>query len=73
MDGNQKEQLLALFKEHDKDNSGFLSHDEIRLATRQIYSSIDLQLSDADLDQLIHQVDKNNDGKVAFQEFLNLL
>lgn len=73
MDSQQKEKLQNLFKQTDKDGSGFLNHDEIKSALKQIYEGIDLRLTDSQIDQLIAQVDSNNDGKVQYDEFIKLI
>ena len=59
-DAAQKQKIAAEFKKLDKDNSGFLTHDEVKNAIKQIYAEIDLKLTDKDIDQMIKTVDKNN-------------
>lgn len=70
---DQKAKILESFKKLDVDNSGYLNKDEIKKALKEIYSEIDIRLSDSDIDHLIQSVDKNNDGKIQIEEFVNLL
>jgi Ca2+-binding EF-hand superfamily protein len=73
VDANQKSKILEEFKKLDKDKSGYLDHDEIKRCLRDLYESIDLKMSDAYVEALINQVDKNKDGKISVEEFVNLL
>lgn len=68
-----KSELLEQFKKFDKDQSGFLNKEEIKVALNEIYSHIDLHLGDADIDHLISLVDKNGDGKICIEEFVQLI
>lgn len=68
-----KAQVKAKFQELDKDKTGYLDHNEVKAALKELYSSIDLRLSDADIDQMIKQVDKDNNGKISIEEFINLI
>ena len=62
-----KQMLRAL----DKDNSGFLSADEIKLFY-EIISDMDEDVpSAAEIEDLIQNLDSNGDGKIDFEEFLN--
>lgn len=70
---DQKAKVLEEFKKLDKDGSGQLDHNEVKKALKEMYASIDLRLSDADIDHMIATVDKNKDGKVNIEEFVNLL
>lgn len=72
-DANQKSKILEEFKKLDKDRSGYLDHEEIKRCLKDLYESIDLKMSDADVDALIAQVDKNKDGRISVEEFVNLL
>ena len=47
----------------DRDNDGFITADELRLKLG----------SQADVSQLIAAADKNNDGKIDYGEFCELL
>jgi Ca2+-binding EF-hand superfamily protein len=70
---NQKSRILDEFKKLDKDRSGYLDHDEIRRCLKDLYESIDLKMSDTAVEALIGQVDRNKDGKISVEEFVNLL
>lgn len=70
--GNKSE-MLEQFKKFDKDQSGYLQKEELKAALNEIYSHIDLHLGDADIDHLISLVDKNGDGKICIEEFVQLI
>ncbi|RNA20796.1 calmodulin [Brachionus plicatilis] len=72
-DAEKKVQILEQFKKLDKDQSGQLNKEEIKAALKEIYSNIDLHLSDADIENLINSVDKNGDGKINIEEFVQLI
>ena len=65
--------LMAEFKELDKDGSGYLSRDELKYALTRLYENIDLKLTDADIQALLNQADKNKDGKIQIEEFMTLI
>jgi len=51
----------------DKDGSGAISHEEIKLA---------LGIGDQDdeiLGKLLNEIDENNDGEIQFDEFCNMM
>ena len=73
MNGEQKKQVEEQFKKLDLSNNGFLEASEVKAALKELYSSIDLKMSDADIDHLIKSVDKSGDGKIQIDEFLALI
>ncbi len=72
-DAAQKAKILEEFKKLDADNTGFLDKNEVKRSLKELYDSMDLRLTDADVDHLIKSVDKNNDGKISIEEFVNLI
>jgi Ca2+-binding EF-hand superfamily protein len=73
VDAAQKAKILEEFKKLDADNTGFLDRNEVKRSLKELYDAIDLKLTDADVDNLIKRVDKNNDGKISIDEFINLI
>ncbi|RNA38041.1 calmodulin [Brachionus plicatilis] len=72
MSGLTKEQINELkngFKIFDQDGSGSIDPQEIR----SIMANFDSSISENDIDELIDDLDKNNDGMVDFNEFANQL
>lgn len=51
----------------DKDGSGKIEANEIR----KVISGFDASISDKEIDELISELDKNNDGLIDFSEFAN--
>lgn len=68
-----KAAALQLLKKLDKDNSGFLDKEELRVGIKLIYREIDLRMTDADIDRLIQTADKNHDGRIEIEEFMELI
>ena len=60
--------LKQTFNEFDKDRSGKIDKGELKSALQ----SLGIAPSDAQLTQLIQQVDVNKDGQVDFTEFVQL-
>ncbi|CAF0962968.1 unnamed protein product, partial [Brachionus calyciflorus] len=71
-DNSTKEKITEQFKKLDKNNTGHLEINEVKEALKQIYTSIDIRLTDADLAKMIQSVDKNGDGKININEFVQL-
>ena len=59
-----EKKLKAAFKMFDKDNSGFISKDEVKESLLKIQ-----KFSDSELNEMIGQVDENGDGEISFEEF----
>lgn len=59
-----EKKLKAAFKMFDKDDSGFISKDEVKESLQKVQ-----QLSESDIDLVISQVDENGDGEISFEEF----
>lgn len=63
-----KENLLRVFGIFDQDDNGEITLDEIKsiLGRQQ-------QISDSELEDIIREVDKNNDGKINLREFIRYI
>ena len=59
--GKDKE-LIAAFKEFDKDGNGFITPDELR----SVMKSMGEKLSDSELTEMIMKADKSGDGQVDY-------
>ncbi|TYQ31111.1 EF-hand domain-containing protein [Pseudanabaena sp. UWO310] len=73
LESADKGAIMAEFKELDKDGSGYLSRDELKDALKRLYENIDLKLTDANIQALLNQADKNKDGKIQIEEFMTLI
>jgi Ca2+-binding EF-hand superfamily protein len=64
--GNDKEaleeQLLQLFLQHDEDANGVLDPAEMRACL----ASLDLELTESDIETLMLEADQNHDGIVEY-------
>ena len=72
-DNALREKIENKFKLLDKDKSGWLNHSEVKTGLKEIYAEMDLKMTDSDIDRLIKSADKNNDGKIQIQEFMDLV
>ncbi|GLT75654.1 hypothetical protein SLA2020_473590 [Shorea laevis] len=62
------EHLCKAFQHFDKDNSGFITMDELEAAMKE-YGMGD----DASIKQIISEVDTDNDGKIDYDEFCTMM
>jgi len=67
----QTEELKECFKHFDKDKDGLLERLEFGAALLALGSTISLEERDGELDKIIKRVDKDHDGKVNFEEFVD--
>ncbi|KAI7745868.1 LOW QUALITY PROTEIN: hypothetical protein M8C21_007289 [Ambrosia artemisiifolia] len=63
----REENLLAAFRFFDKDGSGYITRDELQQASK------DFGLQDAQLDEMIREVDQDNDGRIDYAEFTAMM
>ena len=61
--------LRAAFSYFDKDGSGTISREELRLCLQ----SDDFTLKDDEIDNLLNGVDVNDDGEVDYDEFIAMM
>ncbi|KAK5089441.1 Mitochondrial group I intron splicing factor ccm1 [Exophiala xenobiotica] len=63
------EETRAAFNVFDKDGSGTISASELR----DVMKSLGENLTDAEIDEMIREADKDNNGTIDYEEFANLL
>jgi len=64
-------ELRAAFEKFDLDGSGTVSKEEFRLGLRALTAALGSPLSDMQADELLEALDKNGDGLLSYQEFLD--
>ncbi|KAK6938525.1 Protein kinase domain [Dillenia turbinata] len=64
---DREENLVAAFSFFDKDNSGYITIDELQQACR------DFGLCNAHLDEIIKEIDQDNDGRIDYSEFAAMM
>ncbi|KAK3936687.1 hypothetical protein QBC46DRAFT_394370 [Diplogelasinospora grovesii] len=64
-----EQELINAFKVFDQDGSGTISTEELRNVLR----SLGENLTDAELDEMIHLADENGDGQIDYQEFAKIM
>jgi len=69
MDKDQyKQMLMAYFRAHDTDNSGFLSRKEFK----ECMKNADLGLTRQEINALMMEIDVDGDGNISLEEFDNI-
>ena len=62
---DKDEHLYRAFKHYDKDNSGFITEQELRDALSCKGGGT------ADVDRILRDIDTDHDGRINYQEFCN--
>lgn len=65
-----KENLMMAFRMFDKDKTGTINAEDIR---KVLGKGNEKQLSTEVVDDIIKQVDEDGDGKISFDEFVNMM
>ena len=60
-----RQAFCKAFKDLDKDGNGTLSRDEIRA----LFKHPKCQYTDEQIEEIINEADKNNDGSISYEEF----
>lgn len=78
-----KQLIIDTFKKYDKDNSGYLDLNEVKIALKDLASSdqssnssdvsYNIDPTDAEIKNIIMSVDDNDDCKLSLEEFHNLI
>ncbi|CAH8256181.1 unnamed protein product [Arabidopsis lyrata] len=64
----REENLFKAFQHFDKDNSGFISRQELETAMKEYNMGDDTMIK-----EIISEVDADNDGSINYQEFCNMM
>lgn len=62
-DDDEDEDLKKVFSIFDKDNNGYITADELKVAMENLNE----KLTDDDVNEMIREADLNNDGKVNYE------
>ncbi|CAF1116629.1 unnamed protein product [Adineta steineri] len=63
------DEMQRAFKCFDKDDSGFITIDELGDVLRQLNQNT----SEKHLKDMVNQIDGDNDGKISYDEFVHML
>jgi protein phosphatase len=64
-------ELKAAFEKFDLDQSGMVNLEEFRLGLKALTGAVGAPLSDMQANELMRALDKNGDGQLSYQEFLD--
>ena len=64
-----KAKLIRLFNKFDTNKRGFLDRDEVKQVLLHVYNG--LKFSEADVEKIFVETDKNGDGKIQMEEFMS--
>lgn len=67
--GSAEEQMRNAFRVFDIDGNGLIDADELRLTMQELGE----KLTDRDVEAMIVAVDKNRDGKIDYEEFIQMI
>ena len=67
--GDVEEELRDTFRVFDKDGNGFISRSELR----QVLEKMGEKISEAEIDDMIDEVDSDGDGEICYEEFVKML
>ncbi|EGX51863.1 hypothetical protein AOL_s00043g597 [Orbilia oligospora ATCC 24927] len=68
-DTDSEEEIREAFKVFDRDNNGYISAAELR----HVMTSIGEKLTDAEVDEMIREADQDGDGRIDYNEFVQLM
>ncbi|KAF9296233.1 hypothetical protein BGZ74_010417 [Mortierella antarctica] len=68
-DTDSEEEIKEAFKVFDKDGNGFISSAELR----HVLTNLGERLSDAEVDEMIHEADVDGDGQINYDEFVRMM
>ena len=68
-DVDSEEELKEAFRVFDKDQTGFISAQELR----HVMTNLGEKLSDEEVDEMIRQVDVDRDEQINYEEFVKVM
>ncbi|KAF9368730.1 hypothetical protein CPB97_004299 [Podila verticillata] len=69
VDTDSEEEIKEAFKVFDKDGNGFISAAELR----HVLTNLGERLTDAEVDEMIHEADVDGDGQINYDEFVRMM
>lgn len=63
------DEYMTVFQKFDTDGNGSIDSEEIK----KMMSQLDVEQGDNSIEEMVKEADKNGDGEVDFEEFLQLL
>lgn len=63
------EEMRDAFRIYDKDNTGFITTDQIR----KVFQKLDEMPTDEELDDILRLYDADSDGKLSYEEFVQAM
>jgi Ca2+-binding EF-hand superfamily protein len=69
MEPNQAEEILSVFREIDDKGLGYISSDDLR----KLLDHLDEPLSKQEVDEIISEIDRKNEGIIRFDNFCDVM
>ncbi|XP_020681977.1 calcium-dependent protein kinase 17-like, partial [Dendrobium catenatum] len=63
----REDNLFAAFSYFDKDGSGYITYDELQKACEEF------GMNDVHLEDTIREIDQDNDGRIDYNEFVDMM
>lgn len=63
------DEMLVAFKQFDIDGNGQISREELKLTMTKLCGN----LSEEQIDHIVHEVDKDGDGQINYDEFVEMM
>ncbi|XP_017078918.1 neo-calmodulin [Drosophila eugracilis] len=68
-DTGQEEELRDTFRVFDKENNGYITIIELK----NIFTALSVKVSDEELEDMIREYDLDQDNKINYEEFVNMM
>lgn len=65
----RKKDIMQVFKKYDRENKGFIHHEDLREINRQLKENLD----DDTIRSMLEKADSNRDGKITFDDFYSVM
>ncbi|EDW32553.1 GL11701 [Drosophila persimilis] len=68
-DTNHEDELRDAFRVFDKENNGYITSSELKV----VLTALGMKLPDDEIEEMIREYDIDQDGRLDFEEFVNMM